>query len=63
VNIDPSDMEKGDDGLLRQRGGRTAEPDASVRIASGVLESSNVSSVEAMTTMIQLARQFEHRSN
>jgi len=59
VNIDPSDMEKGEDGLLRQRGGRTAEPDASVRIASGVLESSNVSSVEAMTTMIQLARQFE----
>jgi len=30
-----------------------------VRIASGVLESSNVNTVEAMTTMIQLARQFE----
>lgn len=59
VNIAPGDLEKGEDGLLRQRNGATAEPDASVRIASGVLESSNVNTVEAMTTMIQLARQFE----
>lgn len=59
VNIAPGVLEKGADGLLRQRGGASAAPDASVRVASGVLESSNVSTVEAMTTMIQLARQFE----
>jgi len=59
VNIAPGDLEKGDDGLLRPRNGGTAEADANVRIASGVLESSNVNTVEAMTTMIQLARQFE----
>lgn len=59
VNIEPGNLEKGEDGLLRQRGGASAEADANVRIASGVLESSNVSTVEAMTTMIQLARQFE----
>ena len=59
VNIAPGDLEKGDDGLLRPRNGATAEADANVRIASGVLESSNVNTVEAMTTMIQLARQFE----
>ncbi|MBI5042223.1 MAG: flagellar basal-body rod protein FlgF [Gammaproteobacteria bacterium] len=59
VNIDPGSLEKGEDGLLRRRGGASAEPDANVRIASGVLETSNVNTVEAMTTMIQLARQFE----
>lgn len=59
VNIAPGDLEKSDGGWLRQRGGASAAADASVRIVSGVLESSNVNSVEAMTTMIQLARQFE----
>lgn len=59
VNIEPGNLVKGEDGLLRQRNGGVAAADASVRIASGVLESSNVNAVEAMTTMIQLARQFE----
>ncbi len=59
VNIEPGNLNMGEDGLLRQRDGIPALPDASVRIASGALESSNVNTVEAMTTMIQLARQFE----
>lgn len=59
VSIEPGNLGKGEDGLLRQRDGRAATADAKVSIASGVLESSNVNAVEAMTTMIQLARQFE----
>lgn len=50
---------KGEDGLLRLQDGSVANPAAEVRVASGVLESSNVSSVEALTTMIHLARQYE----
>ncbi|MFP4244894.1 MAG: flagellar basal body rod C-terminal domain-containing protein [Ectothiorhodospira sp.] len=33
--------------------------DAGVRLSSGVLEGSNVSTVEAMVNMIELARNFE----
>lgn len=50
---------KGEDGLLRLQDGNMANPDAEVRVASGTLETSNVSSVEALTTMIHLARQYE----
>lgn len=59
--VDPNanDMVKGDDGLMRLRTAETATADANVRLASGVLESSNVNSIEALTTMIHLARQFE----
>lgn len=59
VNPALDQLTKGDDGLLRMRDGAQAAPAAEVRIASGVLESSNVSAVEALTTMIHLARQFE----
>ncbi len=59
VDPDPARLVKGEDGLLRLRGGGAAEPDARVRLASGVLESSNVNPVEAMVQMIELARRFE----
>lgn len=59
VDPDANAMVKGDDGLMRMQNGATAEADANVRLASGVLESSNVNSIEALTTMIHLARQFE----
>jgi len=59
VDPDPRQLVKGADGLLRLRGGGEAEPDAGVRLASGVLESSNVNAVEAMVQMIELARRFE----
>jgi len=50
---------KGEDGLLRLQDGSVANPAAEVRVVSGTLETSNVSSVEALTTMIHLARQYE----
>ncbi|MFO7277864.1 MAG: flagellar basal-body rod protein FlgF [Pseudomonadota bacterium] len=59
VNPPPESLERGADGLFRTRDGMDAPADASVRLASGVLESSNVNVAEAMVTMIELARQFE----
>lgn len=48
-----------DDGLLRTQDGSNANADANVRVASGMLESSNVNAIQALTAMIDLARQFE----
>jgi len=59
VNPPNSALEKGEEGLMRMRGGGVAEADASVSLASGALESSNVNAVESMVRMIELARQFE----
>ena len=59
VNPLQTDLQKGADGLLRLADGTIAPADANVRLAGGVLESSNVNTVEALTTMIHLARQFE----
>jgi flagellar basal-body rod protein FlgF len=59
VNPAEADIERGDDGLFRLKNGSDAPPDATVRIGSGVLESSNVNTAEAMVNMIELARQFE----
>lgn len=42
-----------------RQGRKAATPDAAVRLASGVLESSNVNAVEAMIRMIELGREFE----
>ena len=39
--------------------GSDAPADANVQVGSGVLESSNVNTAEAMVNMIELARQFE----
>ena len=52
-------MQRGDDGLFRMKDGSDAPPDAAVQISSGMLESSNVNTAEAMVNMIELARQFE----
>lgn len=59
VNPPAGALVKGEDGLMRPQNGAPVPPDASVRVASGALESSNVNSIEALTTMIHLARQFE----
>ncbi len=60
VNPDPSQMEKGHDGLMHMREpGAVADPDARVRLVGGALEASNVNAVDAMINMISLARQFE----
>jgi flagellar basal-body rod protein FlgF len=52
-------VERGEDGLFHMRDGTDAPSDASVHIASGVLESSNVNAAQAMVNMIELARNFD----
>lgn len=59
TNPPESEMARGDDGLFRMRGGGTADADGKVTVVSGNLESSNVNAVEAMVSMITLARQFD----
>jgi flagellar basal-body rod protein FlgF len=59
VNPPAADMERGNDGLFRVRGGAVADADPNVALASGALEGSNVNAVEAMVSMISLARQFD----
>jgi flagellar basal-body rod protein FlgF len=59
VNPAEADIERGEDGLFRMKNGSDAEADPAVQIGSGVLESSNVNTAQAMVTMIELARQFE----
>ncbi len=59
--VDPAadSLMKGDDGLVRLKQGDTAIADGSIKLAPGVLESSNVKAVEAMVNMIELARRYE----
>ncbi len=59
VNPPKETLEKGSDGLFRLKDGGLAPADPNVRIQTGSLESSNVSAVDAMVTMITLARQYE----
>jgi flagellar basal-body rod protein FlgF len=59
VNPAEEDVVKGRDGLFRLRDGGNAEPDAAVRVASGVLEGSNVNVADAMVNMIELSRRFD----
>jgi flagellar basal-body rod protein FlgF len=59
VNPDNADIEKGRDGLFRMKDGSDAPPDASTRLMSGMLESSNVNVADAMVNMIELSRRFD----
>jgi flagellar basal-body rod protein FlgF len=59
VNPEPGTVEKRPDGLLGVVGGAVADADASVALASGALETSNVNTVDAMVRMIELARLYE----
>ena len=59
VNPELSNLEKGEDGLFRQKDKTPAAVDGSVRLLSGSLEHSNVSVVEVMARMISLTRNFE----
>jgi len=59
VNPPEGSLERGNDGLFRVRGGAPVPADANVRIMSGALEGSNVNAVDAMVSMITLARQFD----
>ncbi|MEE9494043.1 MAG: flagellar basal body rod protein FlgF [Gammaproteobacteria bacterium] len=59
VAPDMNNLIKGQDGLLRTRDANQAEASNNVSLISGVLETSNVNSVEALVNMIDYARQFE----
>jgi flagellar basal-body rod protein FlgF len=59
VNPAPQTLLRGEDGLFRSQDGADAPADAGVRLASGVLESSNVNVADAMVRMIELARNFD----
>lgn len=59
VNPDPTQLERGGDGLFRLKDGTSAIADAKVEVVPGNLEGSNVNTVEAMVSMISLARKFD----
>lgn len=59
VKLESTELIKGADGFMRLGSGGTAQPDASVTLVSGALETSNVNTIEAMVNMITLARQYE----
>ena len=59
VNPPEDQLERGADGLFRQKNGQPANLDANVRLAPETLEGSNVNVVDAMVDMISVARQFE----
>lgn len=54
-----TELERGDDGLLRPRPGITAQPATGASLTSGTLEDSNVKPADALVSMIELARKYE----
>jgi len=52
-------LSKGEDGLLHSKTGATLPSSPDVTLASGMLESSNVNAVNEMTSILELARQFD----
>jgi flagellar basal-body rod protein FlgF len=59
VNPSENNLVRAEDGLFITKNGGPVEVDTDVSVVSGALESSNVNVVDAMVTMISLARQFE----
>jgi flagellar basal-body rod protein FlgF len=59
VNPPTTDLQKGDDGLLRLKSGGKAKTDESVTVTSGMLESSNVNAAQSLINMIELQRMYE----
>lgn len=59
AGIEPDQLSRGDDGLMRLKPEAVATPLAGSVLAVGSLETSNVSAADAMVRMIELARQFE----
>ncbi|MEQ1838305.1 MAG: flagellar basal-body rod protein FlgF [Candidatus Nitrotoga sp.] len=59
VNPPTEQLERGDDGLFRLKDSASAIADAKVEVVPGSLEGSNVNVVEAMVSMISLARKFD----
>ena len=59
VKADDAAMFKREDGLMGLREGEAAVDSADVRLSPKSLEGSNINTVDAMVSMIALARQFE----
>lgn len=59
VNPPEKNLQKGADGLLRLKSGGKASTDPSVRLTSGVLESSNVNAAQSLINMIELQRLYD----
>ncbi|MAX52922.1 MULTISPECIES: flagellar basal-body rod protein FlgF [Methylophaga] len=59
VKPDLQQVFKDSDGLMRMQDGSEAPLDATVKVASGTLEGSNVNAVGALVNMIELQRQYE----
>jgi flagellar basal-body rod protein FlgF len=54
-----TDLERGDDGLMRPRAGFVPQPATGASLTSGTLEDSNVKAADALVSMIELSRKFE----
>ena len=54
-----TDMQRGDDGLMRAAPGKAVTPATDAALTSGTLEDSNVDAAGALVSMIELSRQFE----
>jgi flagellar basal-body rod protein FlgF len=61
TNPPENQLVRGEDGLFRTKDGNPADADASVTVASGNLEGSNVNMVASMVNMITLARQYDQQ--
>ncbi|MFD2112978.1 flagellar basal-body rod protein FlgF [Thiorhodococcus fuscus] len=59
VNPDLATLKRSEDGLIRAENGQAPPADANVRVITGMLETSNVNTVAALTRMIELSRHFE----
>jgi len=59
TNPAPEQLDRSADGMFRMKNGTTAEADVKVKVVPESLEGSNVNSVEAMVSMISLARKFD----
>lgn len=59
VNPPEDNLVRGDDGLFQTKDNTPADADANVSVAGGTLEGSNVNVIDAMVSMIDLARQFD----
>lgn len=59
VNPPEQQLVRGDDGIFRVKPGTTVDADPKVKVQGGALEGSNVNVVDAMVSMIALARQFD----
>ena len=59
VNPPREDLAQLESGLFRTISGDLPEPDVSVRLNSGQLESSNVNAAQALVEMIEISRSYE----